>query len=385
MLLNGLGTLLRAEIPGHERVVDLFCGAGSISWFAATIGDRPVLSVDLQKYATTLAGAVTLRTTSSDCNQLILTWLYSAQVEAARHPLWNAAETIDRGGYNTFTWCKKARLFCSKLPGEAAGPILLAYGGHYFCPTQVILFDCFLKSLPRGSARIICTAATIIAASQCSASPGHTAQPFQPTRTAAPFLREAWHRNPVTYAERALRFLGPMHAKTKGETIVGDALQIAKTLNRSDLVFVDPPYSAVQYSRFYHVLETVARGRCTEVSGTGRYPPPRQRPASAFSRTGEARAALKVLLEALAGAGCTVAFTFPLAVCSNGLSGKEIAEYATKWFSVRDIGIQTRFSTLGGNNDIRRSRSHSRELILLLRPLRRAGTKEGRGTKQGPR
>ncbi len=70
----------------------------------------------------------------------------------------------------------------------------------------------------------------------------------------------------MTYAEELFVSWGPMHAKTKGETIVGDALQIAKTLNRSDLVFVDPPYSAVQYSRFYHVLEnclcsgTVHRG-----------------------------------------------------------------------------------------------------------------------------
>ena len=38
MLLNGLGTLLKAEMPKHDRVVDLFCGAGSVSWFAAVEG-----------------------------------------------------------------------------------------------------------------------------------------------------------------------------------------------------------------------------------------------------------------------------------------------------------------------------------------------------------
>jgi 16S rRNA G966 N2-methylase RsmD len=373
MLLNGLGSLMKAEIPDHERVVDLFCGAGSVSWFAATVGDRPVLSVDLQKYATTLAGAVTLRTSKADANRLVRAWLQDAQVLAVAHPLWRAAEEIDRIGHNTVTWCKRARWFCNALSEEVAGPMLLSYGGYYFCPTQAILFDSFLKCLPLGRERVICTAATIIAASQCSASPGHTAQPFQPTRTAAPFLREAWQRSPLTYAERALRLLCPAHARAKGETIVGDALTIAKTLNKADFVFVDPPYSAVQYSRFYHVLETVAQGGCARVSGAGRYPPRHQRPVSAFSRIGEARGALGDLLEALAAARCTVAFTFPLEVCSNGLSGAEIAETAAKWFAVRDIRIQSRLSTLGGNNEIRRSRSHSRELILLLRPIRRIG------------
>jgi adenine-specific DNA methylase len=90
----------------------------------------------------------------------------------------------------------------------------------------------------------------------------------------------------LIYAERAVRLLCPLHAKAKGKTVVGDALKVAKELCKTDLVFVDPPYSAVHYSRFYHVLETVARGNCSTVTGTGRYPPPVERPPSAFSRKG---------------------------------------------------------------------------------------------------
>ncbi|MCB9133375.1 MAG: DNA adenine methylase [Anaerolineales bacterium] len=48
------------------------------------------------------------------------------------------------------------------------------------------------------------------------------------------------------------------HANRKGILPKLAMLQIAATLNNNDLVFVDPPYSSVQYSRFYHVLETVA-------------------------------------------------------------------------------------------------------------------------------
>lgn len=373
MLLNGLGTLLKAEMPKHDRVVDLFCGAASVSWFAAVEGDRPVLSVDLQEYGTTLAGAVTVRTKPADPETLIKTWIDQIKSSVPKHPLWKAALAIDQGGFNIATWCKRAREFCSALtPRDGAGIVLHSYGGHYFSPTQGILFDRLLNSLPAGSAGRICRAAAVIAASQCVASPGHTAQPFQPTRTAGPFLREAWLRDPLMYAERAIRQICPMHAKAKGQTEVGDALKVAGKLNKTDLVFVDPPYSAVHYSRFYHVLETVARGNCSAVTGTGRYPPPEERPPSAFSRKGESQSALINLLETLAGVGCTVAFTFPQTKCSNGLSGLQIAEIAKTWFDVQNMSIQSRFSTLGGNNDNRKARSHSRELILLMRPSKKS-------------
>ena len=235
MLLNGLGTLLKNEMPQHDRVVDLFCGAGSVSWFAATEGDRPVLSVDLQKYATTLAGAVTLRTNEVEPEQLIRYWIKVAKGKAIEHPLWKPALAIDEGGLNTATWCKRARAFCDEVRGEKAGLVLRSYGGYYFCPTQAILFDCFLEHLPRN-ARGIGLAATIITASQCAASPGHTAQPFRPTRTAGPFLREAWQRDPAMYAERAVRFLCTMYERKKGETIVGDAADVDHDVERRFMV-----------------------------------------------------------------------------------------------------------------------------------------------------
>ena len=93
-----------------------------------------------------------------------------------------------------------------------------------------------------------------------------------------------------------------------------------------DLVIVDPPYSSVQYSRFYHVLETIARGTCGPVSGQGRYPAINERPQSSWSNKGTSQFALKMLLEKLSVTGCTVIFTFPSSETSNGLSGNAIIE-----------------------------------------------------------
>jgi len=226
-----------------------------------------------------------------------------------------------------------------------------------------------LRALPKEEpAANLCRAIAIIAASQCAASPGHTAQPFKANHTAGPYLREAWKRCPIAYAQKAMKAVGPTVARVKGNAQVADAVDIAGKLQPNDLVFVDPPYSGVHYSRFYHVLETIARGACGTVSGIGRYPPPHERPASSFSRRGESVAAFSHLLKRLSSSGCTVILTFPANKCSNGLSGEVVFEQASKTFTVAQKTVKTRFSTLGGNNANRDARQCASEMILLLKP-----------------
>ena len=241
------------------------------------------------------------------------------------------------------------------------------YGGHYFSPTQALSFDAMVQSVPkRSELRELCLAATIVAASQCAAAPGHTAQPFKATPTGARFLREAWLRNPFHYARAALQELCPLYALAQGDAFVADANSMARQLKEDDVVFVDPPYSAVQYSRFYHVLETIARGVCGKVEGTGRYPIPKERPNSSYSRKGQANGAIRELLNILSGQGCTVVLTFPEKECSNGLSGEGLAEMAQELFRVNRNSVRTRFSTLGGNTMNREARQTSCEFILVL-------------------
>jgi adenine-specific DNA methylase len=124
----------------------------------------------------------------------------------------------------------------------------------------------------------------------------------------------------------------------------------------------------VHYSRFYHVLETIARGRCGAVEGVGRYPPPKERPNSAYSRKDKSSDAMHRLLATLAGRGCRVVLTFPKEECSNGLSGDMLEEMAGSHFKVIRKAVKTRFSTLGGNTSNRAARNVSDELILVLRP-----------------
>ena len=369
MLKNGLGKLLLEESKGRTRVVDLFSGSGSVSWFVSTNVNLPVFALDLQSYAATLAAAVIERSSNVNVKSLIDTWLIKSINWAQQHPTWNEVISIDSSNSNAFTWSKRSRDFVSSFPINEEHVVTSSYGGHYFSLTQSLLLDGMLNNLPsKPQQRKLCHAATIIAASCCSASPGHTAQPFQPTKTASKYIQEAWSRDPVHQAKRAIIEMSHLRARKKGKARVGDAMKLVPKLNKEDLVFIDPPYSDVQYSRFYHVLETIARRKLINVSGVGRYPPFSERPVSQFSRKSESYYALQELLQGIALVGADVILTFPSSTSSNGLSGQIIKQVARKWFSIKKHLIKTRFSSLGGNNNNRRARIPSEELILVLKP-----------------
>ena len=368
MLANGLGDVLTEESRSASRFVDLFCGAGVVSWFVATSRKLPVLSCDLQSFATTMAASVVKRTDNGGLDREIMAWVCRVHDMRKRGSSWSEAAALDRSEAPIAVWWKKAQELCGEARSEEVGPVWRNYGGHYFSPTQAASLDAMLDTLPAdGNARDVCLAATIMTASQCAAAPGHTAQPFKATATAGPYLREAWCRDPLSLVDQAAKILASMRALRKGDTMTGDANEIALDIKGDDLVFVDPPYSNVHYSRFYHVLETIARGDCGEVSGVGRYPPSAERPSSDYSRVRGSATAMANLLEILAGTGAAVVVTFPEQQCSNGLSGLRIEEMAKEHFEVVRKSVTSRFSTLGGNTRNRDARSIRNELILVMR------------------
>lgn len=368
MLTNGLGSLILSEGAHSNRLIDLFSGSGAVSWFMAEKTDKPVFSIDIQYFSKALALSILSRTTPIDHKAIADKWLGKTIDLYYDHPFLKEAEQIVKKARNVVELVSLSRQICSSMLNHE-WVIWSAYGGYYFSPTQSILLDAMRSSIPkRGVNHWICLAAIIITASKCAASPGHTAQPFSPTATAGPFILEAWGKDPLTIARQSLLEICNRYSQVKGDAKVGDAIKFAKQLNERDLVFVDPPYSGVHYSRFYHVLETVARGRCGTVSGAGRYPPLDERPSSQFSQKSKAKSALKNLLANLAYSGCSVIFTFPQQESSNGLSGQLVVDAATDCFRIAKQVVNSKFSTLGGNNHHRSARKDTKEMILLLKP-----------------
>ena len=367
MLGNGLGAAVTRGARRADRIVDLFSGSGAVATYAAEATDLPVRAVDLQQYAVPLAASVITRTAPADAEEISSAWLDRACNELSADPSWEEYSHLIRGQFTAAAvW--RARVLAESAP---EGSMLRAFGGHYYAPSQALTFDYLLRRMPKEPPlAALCSAAMIRAGSRCAAAPGHTAQPFQPTQRALPFIRAAWMKDPITAVRTALADLAPRYARTAGNAERADALDVAATLGPGDLAIVDPPYSAVQYSRFYHVLEALAKGYVGPVTGAGRYAPISERPKSDFSMKSRAPTACTRLLEALADAGCRVIFTFPIAECSNGLSGHDVLDRATGRFKVEATAVNGRFSTLGGNarDNGRAARHNSQELILTMVP-----------------
>ena len=300
MLGNGLGHLIQHELKNATRFVDLFSGSASVAHFAATSpGAVPVIACDIQQFSVVLAGAVITRTAAFDPEPVWTAWHQRAHQYLATNRKLTAAGASIPGLRKGFTqdFVEQVRQRCA----DDEQPITNAYGGYYFSRGQALWIDALRATLPVDAAQqSVALAALIAAASSCSASPGHTAQPFRPSLGAKEFLYDAWCRDPLAQTKQTLVALAACHAIKKGAALRQDANSSTQTLKKGDLVFLDPPYSGVHYSRFYHVLETIARGNCGPVNGTGRYPPAAERPRSPYSVASEAPSAIEHLLMGIA-------------------------------------------------------------------------------------
>jgi adenine-specific DNA methylase len=363
MLLNGLGDLLAENAPTTTRFVDLFAGSGAVAIHVATKYEIPVVASDLQRYSAVLTGAVIERQNELQWERSWTTWHDRAKemYRRVRPP------TLDNV---TVKNVDELRDWSRRRSGL---PLTKAYGGHFYSPVQATWLDAYRSTLPtRKPARTVALASLLHVASRCAASPGHTAQPFQPGRKANRYIAGAWAKDVPELNKEFFCALSKLYAKKTGIAETADANSAADSVKETDLVFIDPPYSGVQYSRFYHVLESVATGAPGEVSGSGRNPTPQKRPHSRYSIITGAKKAFSELLAKLGEKGARCIVTFPAHECSNGLSGEVVRELAREHFKLKEKLVQSKFSTLGGVDvevgNGRAAKHAAEELILTLSP-----------------
>lgn len=365
MLGNGLGEALGRSLGDAKRVLDLFTGSAAVAWYVAERHGKEVLASDLQKYSAVLAASIIERTAPITDRNWVDSWMRRARGRVSAHKQWKDIKNLQASLGKILV--SEAALNARSIEFDAKFPLSKAYGGYYFSPWQSTWIDALRASLPESEdLKNIALAALIQAASRCAASPGHTAQPFKPNETAGPFLVEAWQRDLPAIVRTRIDDIAPRKAGKKGRAYCMDASELAETARPGDLVFLDPPYSGVHYSRFYHVLEGVARGEVGDVSGAGRYPGRSERPDSDFSKLTTSRRALNDLLAILARKNASVIITFPAGKASNGLSGDDVRALAADHFRIEEAKVSSRFSTLGGDLKHRAARQQADELILTL-------------------
>lgn len=380
-MLPVLGDVLLHYADGAEKIADPFCGSAAVSWFLAENTLKEVISGDIQSFAVARAKAVVERTAPFDPDRMIKPWFARAAkaVEQVAGHFPNNLRSIEPNltePKEIKQVVTQSRNFCRDvLPVvfddlDGAWPISKAYGGHYYSPVQALVFDALRQCLPSDTEkRKVALAALVEAVSRAAAAPGHTAQPFQPTASSAKYIIEAWKRDSWTLVKDAVTDISRRTALVKGKCVVGDFGKTIGRLNEGDLVFADPPYSGVHYSRFYHALETITRGTEFEPEGKGRYPSIDERPSSAFSKKTTAKEAAKKLLDACSAKQSTLILTFPTTGASNGLEASDFIEYGRTLFSdVHVEEVKSDFSTLGGNKKHREARQACNESIICFVP-----------------
>jgi hypothetical protein len=132
-------------------------------------------------------------------------------------------------------------------------------------------------------------AALVTAACTCNCGP-HFAQPRKLTSLKTfRDIAERRARNVIWEFELALRRLSTRRATR--EPVPTTQLDWREALDlfvrhasgrRPAAVYLDPPYSKLQYSRYYHVLNVLISYDYPTIQGVGRYPPLRDRFSSRF-------------------------------------------------------------------------------------------------------
>lgn len=136
-------------------------------------------------------------------------------------------------------------------------------------------------------------------------------------------------------------------------------------IEENSLVYADPPYAFVHYSRFYHALETLVKYDYPEVSHKGRYREDRHQ--SPFCKRTEVNTAFSVLFSKIKSKNASLILSYS----NTGMvSLDDIITLAEKEFSnkyeIRTERIEYIHSTMGRKQDKSRA---VEEYLIIAKPL----------------
>lgn len=90
---------------------------------------------------------------------------------------------------------------------------------------------------------------------------------------------DAWRKNVDLCDKFKFNLIAPIQTKAKIEIFCQDSNALAKrfAINKRNInfAFIDPPYNSRQYSRFYHLLETLCENKKENLIGCARKPKPK--------------------------------------------------------------------------------------------------------------
>lgn len=375
-----IADLISAEHPG-AKVVDAFAGMCAVG--SALSSRHCVIANDVHAFATTVARALlvapgevpTMRECAEDIFPVfLLNWrhLYGSlekRILEEKEALARVAK--GREGWRhlqEFTekeLSEGAPLSLEALPSIAdyrENPSLSPYALFSMCFASTYLgvkqaavvdslrfaIDC--APLQRRDFYML---ALLQATSHCAAAPGHFAQFLVPrTERNTKYIarmrrRSVWGR----FREALCCMRVPVCVNRAGNAaFCSDATEfVSSGLMDADslVIYADPPYSRAQYSRYYHVLESLVLYDYPAMTGKGRYRVGRLN--TDFSRAAQVLSAMDQFVAAAASTGAPLYLSYP----KNGLVfdvGGDILCILRRHYGSAEVVISKSLahSTLGG-------------------------------------
>lgn len=363
------------SLKPNGRVADLFAGMGSVS--AELASDYPVLANDALAFSASVlrarftdrprASVATLVSSLRPCFERAHSHLHEEfsrrirkEQEAMRctspEPLADYIREAPHAG-NSDAWRHKAKDAASETGTAHYKLATLYFSAGYFSTRQAIELDSIRYAIDRcqvQTCRDGLLSAWIAAAASAINAPGHAAQYLKP-RTASAYVRvrRQWRRRvwELFLAKLdSLTGVGTRSWRRRNLVTSEHALELAEVLSEYDVgaVYADPPYTRDQYSRFYHVHETLYRYNYPDSRGAGRYPS--HRFVTPFSHVTKAKRSFEHLFGLVAEAKLPLVLSYP----ENGLvethNGPVSDLLEASFSSVTNHPIQHAHSTLGASN-----------------------------------
>lgn len=252
----------------------------------------------------------------------------------------------------------------------------IVFAGGYFGLQQSLQIDSIRYAIDTARQKKIitsdeekwCLVALCQAVSKCTASPGHFAQYITPKQNNKSYYFkqrqiDVWKKWLEQFS--TLSSIGDYTWRSKNKVFKGDALKLLDKLRKSTskpaIIYADPPYTDDQYSRYYHLYDTLIKYDYPKSHGAGRYRPDRFR--SQFSLKSEVDDAFKGLIEKSAQLGADLIISYPSAGCLSG-STRKILKLLKEHYTSAGIAqsLKHEHSTMGGSKG--KPKNSVREIIF---------------------
>lgn len=277
-----LGFVIEAinEIHKGERICDLFAGTAIL---AGAIGHlTPIHSNDIQQYSGILAKTYLSNYDWDNHSDIIEEVISKAKKRVNLVKKSYSKLNFNYDGFITVPEFQKIEKKQQALIGFDFSKLdyhlfIKNYSGTYWSFEQCLWIDAFRKVAEDYSDSCFyytILSSLIYAMSYCSQSTGHYAQYRDATKQSNKEDILNYRRREIEpyFRKKFLEFKTKLVGKKSDYIITSlDYSGCLDKIERGSIVYADPPYAFVHYSRFYHALETLVRYDYPTVTHKGRY------------------------------------------------------------------------------------------------------------------